>query len=159
MAMHPEALRGEFTYVLARAATFARTACSGALGTVGLLPAEHGIMACLREAGPLIQRDIADMLALDQGDLVAYLDRLETRGAIDRSPDPQDRRRRLIALTPAGTTLLQSADGVLDEASRHFTSPLTSGEVQATKTALKRLLEFHDEPHWVGQHDQPTKKA
>ncbi|MEV4571105.1 MarR family transcriptional regulator [Nonomuraea sp. NPDC049419] len=126
----------------------ARRACSAALAEVDLTQAEHGILACLRDSGALIQREIAALLALDPGDLIAYLDKLEARGAISRAPDPGDRRRRVIDLTPAGRELLDHADTVLGAATQRFLGPLAPSEAGHLMSALTRLLQAHDPAHW-----------
>ncbi|WP_405836366.1 MarR family winged helix-turn-helix transcriptional regulator [Streptomyces sp. NBC_01518] len=148
MSIHPDSLRRQPTFVLARVATLARRACGAALAEVDLTQAEHGILACLHDSGALIQREIAALLALDPGDLIAYLDRLETRGAISREPDPEDRRRRVIDLTPVGRELLDQADTVLGAATQRFLGPLAPGEVSHLISALTKLLVAHDPAHW-----------
>ncbi|WP_159027641.1 MULTISPECIES: MarR family winged helix-turn-helix transcriptional regulator [unclassified Streptomyces] len=148
MSIHPDSLRRQPTFVLARVATMARRACSAALAEVDLTQAEHGILACLRDSGALIQREIAALLALDPGDLIAYLDKLEIRGAVSRAPDPADRRRRIIDLTPVGRELLDQADTVLGTATQRFLGPLAPSETEHLMSALIRLLQSHDPAHW-----------
>lgn len=148
MTRHPDSLRGQPMFALARAATIARRTCGAALAEAGLTQAEHGILVCLRDQGPLIQREIAASLALDPGDLVAYLDRLAARGVIDRVPDTRDRRRRVIDLTPAGRELLDRADTALARATRGFLEPLAPNEANHLLSALTRLLQSHDPAHW-----------
>jgi DNA-binding MarR family transcriptional regulator len=53
-----------------------------------------------------MQRDIAERLALDPGDLVTHLDKREALAAISRTPDRRDRRRRVIGQTALGRELL-----------------------------------------------------
>jgi DNA-binding MarR family transcriptional regulator len=64
------------------------------------------------------------------------VDGLETRGLIERSPDPEDRRATLVALTKEGARVIkaiQSARGA--EAERIF------GQLSATdRTHLTRIL-------------------
>lgn len=146
--MHPESLRQQPTFLLARAATMARRACGEALVEVGLTQAEHGILACLQESGPLMQRDVAERLALDPGDLVAYLDKLEALAAISRTPDKKDRRRRVIASTALGRELLTRADDALATATTHLLDPLDPAEITQLMTTLTRLLGAHDSTHW-----------
>lgn len=55
---------------------------------------------------------IGDLLGLDSGTLTPVLRRLEQRGLLERLRDPEDERRRLIALTEAGAELRYDAKGV-----------------------------------------------
>lgn len=146
--MHPESLRQQPTFLLARAATMARRACGEALAEVGLTQAEHGILACLRECGPLMQRDLAERLALDPGDLVTYLDKLEALEAINRTPDKKDRRRRVIEPTALGNELLARADDALATATTRLLDPLDPAEITHLMAILTRLLGAHDPAHW-----------
>ncbi|GAA0337030.1 MarR family winged helix-turn-helix transcriptional regulator [Actinoallomurus spadix] len=148
MSRHPESLRRQPTFVLSRAATTARRACGEALAEVGLTQAEHGILACLHECGPLMQRDVAARLALDPADLVAYLDRLEARAAISRRHDAKDRRRRVIEATALGRELLARADDALAAATARLLEPLGPAEATQLMTILTRLLGAHDPAHW-----------
>jgi DNA-binding MarR family transcriptional regulator len=126
----------------------ARRACSEALVEVGLTQAEHGILACLQERGPLMQRDVAERLALDPGDLVTYLDKLEELEAINRTPDKKDRRRRVIVLTALGRELLTRADDALATATTRLLDPLDPAEITQLMAILTRLLGAHDSAHW-----------
>ena len=51
---------------------------------------------------PLSQRQLARRLGYDPSNITALADALETRGLVERRPDPFDRRFRLVALTSSG---------------------------------------------------------
>jgi DNA-binding MarR family transcriptional regulator len=61
--------------------------------------------------GPLPMGSVAEVLACDASTLTGIADRLEERRLIDRQVDPADRRVKLLALTDAGRTLVESIDG------------------------------------------------
>ncbi|MBB6262041.1 MarR family transcriptional regulator for hemolysin [Paenochrobactrum gallinarii] len=48
------------------------------------------------------QSELAFELELEQATMVRLLDRLEENGVIERHPDPNDRRAKLLVLTPHG---------------------------------------------------------
>lgn len=59
------------------------------------------------------QTELAARVGLDSSSLVRLLDRLVERGLIERQIDPQDRRARLIHLTPqAGAEIARIRDGL-----------------------------------------------
>lgn len=59
------------------------------------------------------QTELAARVGLDSSSLVRLLDRLVERGLIERQIDPQDRRARLIHLTPqAGPEIARIRDGL-----------------------------------------------
>ena len=48
------------------------------------------------------QLALAEAMGYDKTRLIALLDALEADGLITRAPDPEDRRARIVRLTPAG---------------------------------------------------------
>jgi DNA-binding MarR family transcriptional regulator len=50
-------------------------------------------------------RDLAARLDYDASNLSTLVDRLERRGAVERRPDPADRRVKALVLTAAGERL------------------------------------------------------
>jgi DNA-binding MarR family transcriptional regulator len=61
-------------------------------------------LRCLNvlEHGPLAPARIAASLGLTSGSVTALVDRLETRGFVARSRDPNDRRALRVSLQPVG---------------------------------------------------------
>ncbi|MEM9514040.1 MAG: MarR family transcriptional regulator [Actinomycetota bacterium] len=53
------------------------------------------------EHGPLSHGALAERLDLTAGTVTTLVDRLERAGYVERHPDPTDRRRTEVALTPA----------------------------------------------------------
>lgn len=54
---------------------------------------------------PLPMRDLADRLCCDASNVTSIVDRLESRGLVERRPDPVDRRVKHLVLTDAGDKL------------------------------------------------------
>jgi DNA-binding MarR family transcriptional regulator len=52
--------------------------------------------------GPLSLSGLAEALGVDAPYATLIVDSLEQRGLVGRQPDPEDRRRKLVTLTPAG---------------------------------------------------------
>jgi DNA-binding MarR family transcriptional regulator len=64
--------------------------------------------------------------------------RLETRGLIDAKPDPANRRRNLLSLTPAGTKLFERAATHLEQRFVQSAAAIASSEDQET---FERVLD------------------
>jgi DNA-binding MarR family transcriptional regulator len=64
---------------------------------------------------PMTMRDLATLLAVDAPYTTVVVDDLESRGLVERRPDPADRRRRIVAITTAGKRLASRAQRMLDE--------------------------------------------
>lgn len=64
-------------------------------------------LAVLDGAGqPLSPTAIAERLIVTTASVTSLLDTLERRGLVERRPDPSDRRRLLIVITPDGKALV-----------------------------------------------------
>jgi DNA-binding MarR family transcriptional regulator len=55
--------------------------------------------------GPRSMSELAQTLACDASNVTGLIDRLETRGLVERRSVPRDRRMRMLALTAAGARL------------------------------------------------------
>lgn len=64
---------------------------------------------------PLTLRALAERLAADPPYVTLMIDDLEKRGLVRRTPHPEDRRAKLVALTDAGRAAAARADAILDE--------------------------------------------
>lgn len=82
-------------------------AVEAALKADGLPPLEwYDVLLELERHGESLRaRDLEHRLLLAQYNLSRLLDRLESRGFIEREPDPDDGRSRLIRITAAGLAI------------------------------------------------------
>jgi DNA-binding MarR family transcriptional regulator len=64
----------------------------------------------LQAAGPMTQKRLGERLSISPGAVTAMIDRLESRGYVERIPNPEDRRSALVFVTKAG----------LEESLRHL---------------------------------------
>lgn len=112
----PADLRSSSGYLLARLGAESRRRWARMLADHGLTPHHFGILMTLDHLGVAHQRRLSQLVGIDPRNAVPLLDLLQQRGLIERTGDPADRRRRAIALTPAGQKMLnelrQAADAV-----------------------------------------------
>ena len=74
------------------------------------LPASHfPLLAALDELGPLSVGEIAEALGVSQPGITRQLEKLESEGLVKSHRPSEDRRRRPIALTVAGSVLVSQA--------------------------------------------------
>src|SRR5215204_5266465 len=93
----------EYTSAVLRHA--AATAKRMSLEASELAALEH-----LQDAGPMPQKRLGERLSISPGAVTAMIDRLESRGYVERTPNPEDRRSALVVITKAG----------LEESLRHL---------------------------------------
>ncbi|MCC2689281.1 MAG: MarR family transcriptional regulator [Rhizobiaceae bacterium] len=89
---------------------------------VGLTPGEARTLMHAARAGPVRQNALAERMGVEAMTLSAYLDRLEAAGLIERQPDPQDRRAKIVCLAEAAGPVIDRivpvAAAIRAEASR-----------------------------------------
>jgi DNA-binding MarR family transcriptional regulator len=98
---------------------------------------QASLLAYLGEAGPITQSRLASRLEMGRAAAGLVIDSLETRGLLERRPDPDDRRAWLIAPTPEGLRLIESI-GSID---RHLRDELRVGIARDERQRLAALLE------------------
>lgn len=80
-----------------------------ALRPYGLTNGQFSLLMSLNRPEPPSMAPVAGLLAMDRTTLTAALKPLERRGLVKISPDPEDRRSRILSLTARGKKLLAAA--------------------------------------------------
>lgn len=96
--------------------------------------------------------ELAELLHLDPGTLSGILKRLESAGWLRRRPDPRDRRRALLGLTPKGRELDTSDPATIEDAVRRTLTEVSARDLATTRALLERLareLEPSEPPRTV----------
>ncbi|MER5808847.1 MarR family transcriptional regulator [Streptomyces sp. NPDC002033] len=88
---------------------------------------------------PLPMRRIARKLRCEPSNVTGIVDRLETRGLVERRPDPADRRVKLAAPTEEGLQTSERLRESLDFA-REPLAGLSAEERTALRDLLRRML-------------------
>ena len=104
---------------------------------------DYALLAGLDEYGPLSQAALARRVGFDRSDLVAPLRDLEARGLAIRRPDPADRRRHAVTITPQGDRRLRDLDAAAAKAQADFLGPLTPDQQRQFLGHLQQLLLHH----------------
>lgn len=97
---------------IARLRTHLAREIEKALAAHGLNSASFDVLATLRRSGPPYRLSPGDLIAttmVSSGTMTNRLDQLEKAGLIERSHNPDDRRGVIIALTPKGLALVDTA--------------------------------------------------
>lgn len=104
----------------------------------------YGVLASLADAGPAAQAPLADRLGIDRSDMVSLLDELENLRYVTRRPDPDDRRRNIVAITDLGHAALKKLDLLVYAADDQLLSPLTPSERTTLSGLLARIVTSTD---------------
>jgi DNA-binding MarR family transcriptional regulator len=110
------------------------------------LPLTHSsVLARLDREGPRCASDLAAAERMRPQSMAQALGELEEHGFIARTPDPDDRRRALVALTPAGRETLgeqhREREGWLARAKVEELSQSERDSLTAALAVLRKLAE------------------
>jgi MarR family transcriptional regulator, lower aerobic nicotinate degradation pathway regulator len=139
----PSRLMRKPSWLLSQTSVHAHRLLSQALAAIGSIGYHYRLLAALEEFGPASQAALGRRTGIDRSDVVAALNDLAGRELVQRSPDPADRRRNIIAITPAGTEQLRLLDQVLDGVQDKLLAPLSPTERKQLTRLLTRVLEHH----------------
>ncbi|MEU4466077.1 MarR family transcriptional regulator [Streptomyces sp. NPDC024017] len=121
---------------------------SDRLITEGLAQADarkwhYAVLASLQEFGPASQAELSTRSGIYRSDMVGVLNELAERDLVDRTPDPDDRRRNVITISSRGRRHLRRLDKVLDDLHDNLLAPLSPAERDQFVQLLTRLLDHH----------------
>jgi DNA-binding MarR family transcriptional regulator len=77
--------------------------------TEGLTQTQFAALAKLHEVGPCSQNHLGRLIYLDAATIKGVVDRLSLRGLLTALSDPNDKRRRAVALTERGREVTEEA--------------------------------------------------
>lgn len=107
----------------------------------GLRPYHYRLLASVEAQGPIGQAELGRASGIDRSDVANMLAELEGLGFVERSVDPTNRRRNVVAITRAGANQLEALDGVLDEVQEKVLAPLTAAERRQLTRLLRKLID------------------
>jgi DNA-binding MarR family transcriptional regulator len=139
----PARIRDRPTWLISRA--YARS--TGLLNDgfeangAGLRSYHYRLLAALDEWGPASQADLGRSTNIDRSDVAAALSELADRGLIERSVDPEDRRRNIVSITRAGTKQLGILDRVISDIQDRLLAPLSAAERRQFIKLMHRVVD------------------
>jgi DNA-binding MarR family transcriptional regulator len=105
----------------------------------GLHLREFGVLNMLARKPGITQHEIGAGAGVDPSTMVATLDALEERGLAERRPNPLDRRKRSVYLTPEGEEALREGRKVAAAMGRETFGALTADERKQLHALLRKL--------------------
>lgn len=137
----PERLRALPSWLVNQAALLATRLVTDELAGLGLRRHHYSLMTALDEIGPASQADLGRRTTIDRSDVVATVNDLAELGFVERTPDPTDRRRNVVSLTPAGRRRLRQLDRRLAAVQDELLAPLTTRERTQLVDLLTRVID------------------
>lgn len=109
------------------------------LGDTDMGLSDFAILETLFNRGPQPVNTIGQRINLPSGAVTTAVDRLETRGFVDRRLHPEDRRARIVTLTPEGKKAIGAIFGRHQKAMDRLGEALTKTERTTLIALIKKL--------------------
>ncbi|MFF6914108.1 MarR family transcriptional regulator [Streptomyces sp. NPDC012466] len=103
----------------------------------------YAVLASLEEFGPASQAELSRRSGIFRSDMVGVLNELAGRDLVERAPDPGDRRRNVVTISPRGRRHLCRLDEALDDLHDTLLAPLSPAERDQFVQLLTRVLDHH----------------
>lgn len=118
-----------------------------------ITPIQYTILSVLERSDGLDQAAIAAKSVLDASTVTDVVGRLEERGLVAREPCSDDKRRKMVRITEAGSLLLKTVEPHVNLSRRRLLSPLSPEEAANLLHLIEKVLVGH------GGERQPAGKA
>src|SRR6478672_6622022 len=105
----------------------------------GLGDSDFRVLEVLLHKGPLPVNTIGPIVDLTPGSISIAVDRLVTKGLVSRVESAEDRRVRIVALTPRGKDLIVSAFRKHSGQMKRVFSELSPEELRSLEVKLKKV--------------------
>ncbi|WP_306320930.1 MULTISPECIES: MarR family winged helix-turn-helix transcriptional regulator [unclassified Streptomyces] len=106
------------------------------------------VLLALGEESPVrSQNALAQAIGADKTRIIGVLDDLQARGLIARRPDPDDRRTRLLSLTPVGRRLRDTAQADIQRQEDRLLAHLPEADREPFLRSLQALAAVRIEEH------------
>ena len=112
---------------------------SAAIEDTGLGNSDFRVLEVLLHKGPLPVNTIGPIVDLTPGSISIAVDRLFAKGLVSRAESAEDRRVRIVALTPRGKVMIDSAFRKHSTQMKRVFAELSPEELRSLETALKKV--------------------
>jgi DNA-binding MarR family transcriptional regulator len=130
-------------FLLARLGSLAARSWTAFLTAHDLTQSQYSVLVVLKDQGPLGQRRLAQLVAVDTRNIVPVLDQMAAKGLIRREADQADRRRRTVTLTADGDALAHAVAATAASGQDDFLGVLDNEERERLNDLLQRLYGAH----------------
>jgi MarR family transcriptional regulator, lower aerobic nicotinate degradation pathway regulator len=108
-------------------------------------PVQFAALVAIRTHPGIDATRLSAVIAFDRSTLGNVIERLETKGYVERKPSPEDKRVRLLYLTRSGAALLRDIMPSVDRAQVRMLLPLKPADRKTLMALLTRLVDLNNE--------------
>ncbi|HEY1932635.1 MAG TPA: MarR family transcriptional regulator [Acetobacteraceae bacterium] len=120
--------------------------------------AQWGILIWLERQPGISQKELSELLEVEPITVARLVDRLETRGMVERRPDPRDRRIWRLHLKPPAHAVLREIDGQRADIIHRLTDGIDDDSLETvTETLLRMKLKLIQDAHPARRGGEPAE--
>ena len=97
------------------------------------------VLTALDHSSTRTQAALAESIGADKTRIIPTLDELQEHGHIERIPDPEDRRARLLAITESGRSIKNAAQVDIQRGEERWLGPLSANDRSIFLRVLRQL--------------------
>jgi MarR family transcriptional regulator, lower aerobic nicotinate degradation pathway regulator len=109
------------------------------MSDLDLTSMQFAALVKLHELKAVSQTELGRLTGMDRATISGVVARLKRRSLVLYKPDPLDKRSRIIALTPAGDTLLGEAMQRIGRVTEQTLEPIGSAERDSLRAILQKM--------------------
>ena len=114
-------------------------------GAFDLTSVQYAALAAIRGNPDVDATRLSALIAFDRSTIADVLARLEAKGWVVRHPSPNDRRVKLLRLSPDGVELLRRVDPLVCRVQERLLAPLDPADRSTVMRLLTRLVDVHND--------------
>lgn len=107
---------------------------------LGLSSAQWRVLVHLLRRGPLSQARLAEFLEIEPISVSRLVDRMQEAGWVEREPDPNDRRVKLVVAKSKAHAAFENARQIADDLYEQALAGLPPGALDTLTDALRRII-------------------
>jgi DNA-binding MarR family transcriptional regulator len=112
---------------------------AGIMSDLDLTSMQFAALVKLRELKAVSQTELGRLIGIDRATISGVVARLKRRDLVLYKPDPLDKRSRIIALTPAGESLLADSMRRIGRVTEQTLEPIGTAERDSLRTILQKM--------------------
>ena len=131
-------------HLIRRAQQIAVAEFARATADLDVTPVQFAFMSAMLDTPGVDQITLAKQVAFDAATSGSVIGRLEAKGWVRREADTQDRRRKLLFVTPEGAAALAGMYAAVAQAQRNMLAPLAAKDQEVFMRLLAQLVAGHE---------------
>ena len=112
---------------------------AGNMSDLDLTSMQFAALVKLHELKAVSQTELGRLTGMDRATISGVVARLKRRNLVLYKPDPLDKRSRIIALTPAGETLLHEAMQRIGRVTEQTLEPIGAVDRESLRAILQKM--------------------